>query len=134
MHKTRSVVYFLMAIANIFISIPLIRRCSEVGAAAGTTISLLVANICFMNWYYHNKIHLDIIYFWKNILSMCKGLIFPVVVGVCILMFVNTNGMIRFFLFVGIYTMIYAISMWFFGMNKAERSQFKGISKRFGRR
>lgn len=134
MHKARSVVYFFMAIANIFISIPLIRIYGEVGAAAGTTISLLTANICFMNWYYHNRIHLDILYFWKNILSMCKGLILPVAVGVCIKMFFNTNGMIRFFLLATAYTIIYAVSMWFFGMNEAEKKQIKGIVSRLRRK
>lgn len=134
MHKVRSIMYSVMSIINIFISILLIREYGEIGAAAGTTISLLVGNTYFMNWYYHNRIHLDVRYFWKNILSMCKGLILPIAAGVCILMFVNTNGMIRFLLFVVIYTAIYAVSMWFFGMNAEEKKQICGISKKFRRK
>lgn len=134
MHKTRSVAYFFMAIANIFISIPLIRVSGEIGAAAGTTISLFIANICFMNWYYHNRIHIDIIYFWKNILSMCKGMILPVAAGVCILMFVNTNGLARFCVFVIIYTLIYALSMWFWGINTEEKKQIMEFGGKFRRK
>ena len=45
MHKARAIVYLFIAIANIFISIPLIRMCGPTGAALGTTISLVAGNI-----------------------------------------------------------------------------------------
>jgi O-antigen/teichoic acid export membrane protein len=134
-HKVRSVVYFFMAIANIFISIPLIRSKGEIGAALGTTISLLCANILFMNWYYHKKIGLNMIYFWKNIGSMVKGIIIPAILGTYILLYVNTNGILRFSVFVGIYSIIYIISMWLLGLNEEEKqmvsSTFKRMKKLF---
>ena len=130
-HKTRSVVYFFMAIANVFISIPLIGRFAEIGAAAGTTISLVVANICFMNWYYQKRIGLDLSYFWNNILSMCKGLIAPVILGTFILLYVNTNGLSRFILWAAAYTVVYAISMWLFGMNDDEKRIVRSVYSRF---
>lgn len=134
MHRMRSIVYFIMSIANVFISIPLIKYAGEIGAAAGTTISLLLANILFMNWYYHKRIHLDMVYFWKNIFSLCKGLVIPVIIGTIILLFADTNGIIKFSLFAALYTTIYAISMWRFGMNQEEKEQalttFRGIRRR----
>lgn len=130
-HKARSIVYFFMAIANIFISIPLISLSDEAGAAMGTTVSLIVANIFFMNWYYHHKINIDILYFWKNILSVCKGLIIPIIVGMAVLFFANTNGWIKFLLWTVVYSIIYIVSMWLFGMNCEEKSQIKKILKKF---
>ena len=69
MHKARSVIYMMIAIANVFISIPLIKIMGPAGAAFGTAISLTVGNIFFMNWYYQKRIGLDMIYFWKQIFS-----------------------------------------------------------------
>ena len=131
MHRARSIVYFFMAIANIFISIYFIKVTGEVGAAIGTAISMLAANIFFMNWYYHKKIHLDMKYFWKNILSMCKGLVIPGVAGVFILLYLNTNDLFRFLLYMVMYSIIYAFSMWFLGINTEEKEQVKSILRKF---
>ena len=53
MHKARSAVYLFIAIANVFVSIPLIKLMGPAGAALGTAISLFAGNIIFMNWHYH---------------------------------------------------------------------------------
>ena len=100
----------------------------------GTTISLVVANICFMNWYYHNRINMDMIYFWKNIAGMCRGLLIPIIAGAAILAFINTDGIVRFAVFVCIYTVIFAVSMWFFGINEDEKLQVKSIVNRIRKR
>ena len=65
MHKARAVVYLAIAIANVFISIPLIKIMGPAGAALGTAISLIAGNIIFMNWYYHARIGMNMFYFWK---------------------------------------------------------------------
>jgi O-antigen/teichoic acid export membrane protein len=69
-HKARSVVYACLAIGNVGVSIGLVPYWGVVGAAAGTTISLILGNILFMNWYYHKKLGLDMITFWKDILAL----------------------------------------------------------------
>ena len=45
MHKFRSIILFLIAIANIGISIPLAKLYGGIGSAIGTSISLLIGNI-----------------------------------------------------------------------------------------
>lgn len=70
MHIFRSIIYFLIAIGNVFISIPLVQLFGEMGAALGTAISLIIGNIIVMNWYYQVKIKLDMLYFWKQILML----------------------------------------------------------------
>jgi len=122
-HKMRSVVYFFMAIANILISIPLIKYWGEVGAALGTTFSLLIANIMFMNWYYQKKINLDMFYFWKRICALSKGLIVPLIVGTGISNLFNTDTIFNFCFAVVVYTIVYVISMWLFGMIDEEKKQ-----------
>lgn len=55
MHKSRSLVYLVIAVCNVLLSIPLIYRYGAVGAAIGTAFALVMGNIIFINWYYHRR-------------------------------------------------------------------------------
>ncbi len=121
MHKARSVVYFCIAIANIGISIPLIRLFGPAGAASGTAIALTVGNIFFMNWYYHSRIGLDMFCFWKSIAGFIPALIVPVVVGVVMSLFVSMDSLMILFGCIVFYSFVYVVSVWFLGMNDYEK-------------
>lgn len=131
MHKMRSVVYFWIAIGNVFLSIPLIRLWGPSGAAIGTAISLTAGNIIFMNWYYDQKIGLEIGYFWKNIFAFVPALIIPCAVGIVINITVKFNRFYILALFIIIYTVIYSVSMWVLGMNESEKEIVYSLKKRF---
>lgn len=120
-HKFRSVVYLIMAIANIGISIPLAVKYGPIGSAVGTAISLLVANGLIMNIYYYKQIGIDVIAFWNSILGMAKGLIIPSILGVLIMFCVSIKDIFSFILWVCIYTVVYSVSFWFLGMNEEEK-------------
>lgn len=120
-HKARSIVYFFIAIANIFVSIPLIKWFGPSGAALGTTLSLAVGNIGFMNWYYHHRLGINVFYFWKNILSFVPGLVLPIIFGILNLIFINYDSIIKLGFGVILYTVIYCLSMYKFGMNVEEQ-------------
>ena len=126
MHKARSVVYFFMAVGNVLISVPLINTLGAIGAAVGTCLSLVCGNIIFMNWYYHKRIGLNIIYFWKEIAKFLPALIVPVIVGVCIMHFANVEGLFKIIIFAGIYALVYCASMYFVGFNKEEKALVTG--------
>lgn len=121
MHKTRSVVYFFIAIANVGISIPLIRLYGPGGAALGTAISLTLGNILFMNWYYHNRIGLDMLYFWKHIAGFIPAFIVPTVIGVVMNLFLSMDSLPVLFICIVSYALIYCISMWRVGLNDYEK-------------
>lgn len=125
MHQFRSVVYFFMAIINLVLSIILCQKYGATGSAIGTAISLIIANGLIMNIYYHKKINIDIIYFWKSILQQARGLIIPIISGFLIVKFVNLNSIIILFSSILIYSLIYCISEWFIGMNKYEKDLIK---------
>jgi hypothetical protein len=74
-----------------------------------------------MNWYYHNRIGLDMLFFWKEISKFIPALILPALVGVCILQFANVEGVIKIIIFAGIYTLVYCASMYFLGFNEYEK-------------
>ncbi|MDD6594883.1 MAG: oligosaccharide flippase family protein [Sharpea porci] len=130
MHKARSVIYMIIAIANVFISIPLIKIMGPAGAALGTAISLIVGNIFFMNWYYQKRIGLDVIYFWKQIFSFIPALIAPCIVGILLMKYVNITGVVKLGLYAVVYAIVYELSMYFLGMNDDEKALVVGPIKK----
>lgn len=124
MHKFRSVIYFIIAIGNICMSIPLCKQYGEVGCAIGTAISLVIGNGILMNWYYYTKVEIDIIYFWKNICRLATGLIVPIIIGIGI-RYVGINSIMMFLVMGIVFTIIFFISMYYLGMNEYERQLFK---------
>lgn len=129
-HKARAVVYFCIAIANIFMSIPLIRYCGSIGAAIGTAIALIVGNILFMNWYYYKHIGLEIPAFWKSILSFFPAFIIPTITGVAIMKYVHVNNFMQLILWALLYGGVFCISMWLFGMNNYEKGMIRSIKNK----
>ncbi|NLZ52237.1 MAG: oligosaccharide flippase family protein, partial [Thermoanaerobacteraceae bacterium] len=121
MHRFRSWLYFFIAIGNLLISIPLARVYGGVGAAAGTALSLLIGNGLIMNWYYHNKVGLDMRYFWKEISKFAKAFLLPIAVGIVMYLSIDLNRITAFLICGVIYVTVFFVSMWFFGMNQYEK-------------
>ena len=122
MHQFRSWVYLFIAIGNIVISIPLTKAYGGVGAALGTAIALIIGNGILMNWYYHKRVGLNMKFFWGQIIRFVPALLLPIIVGIVIVRFVNLYNIVSFLISGLSYTLVYCISMWFFGMNQYERN------------
>lgn len=122
MHKFRSILYLIIAVANIMISIPLCKIYGEVGCAIGTAISLFIGNGIIMNIYYHKKIKLNIIYFWRKISDLIPAIVVPIVFGIFFMIKVDLNSIKNILLFGCIYVLVFCTSMWFIGMNKYEKN------------
>ena len=70
------------------------------------------------------------VYFWKQIACFIPALIVPSVLGLFIMKAVNIDGLLQLGLFVVVYSIVYCLSMYFFGMNEEEKQLVKGIIKR----
>lgn len=126
MHKFRSIIYFFIAIGNMFISIPLSKYYGEIGAAFGTMITMVIGNIILMNWYYHVKIKLNMKYFWKNIFTLIPAVIYSIVIAFLCAKILIINSLFKFIITGLIYVVSYTIFMYFFGMNSYEKNIVKG--------
>ena len=129
-HRYRSIIYGIMAIANLIISIILCKIYGAVGSAIGTTIAVTIANGLIMNIFYHKRCYIDMVVFWKNILSVSKALIIPLIVGATIITVVDLNNKLSFLISAIIYAIIFCVSMWLWGMNDYERSVISEPFKR----
>ncbi len=121
MHQYRAIIYISMSVANVLISIPLAKLYGATGAAIGTAFSLIIGNGLIMNIFYHKKIGLDMIFFWKEILKFIPSLIAPIILGFFIMKYITFTNIVFFILTIIIYTLVYCISIYTFGMNKAEK-------------
>lgn len=134
MHQFRSKVYFVMALFNVAISIPLGMRYGGLGCAMGTAISMLLCNGLVMNWYYHTHIGLDMVYFWRRILSIVPALVPPVLLGLLALRLHSFTGYGGVLLFALPYCAVYAASVYLLAMNEDEKQMVRGIARRVARR
>lgn len=133
MHKTRSVVYLFIAILNVLLSIPLVKMYGAMGAAVGTAVSLVLGNIVFMNWYYQYRIGLDMLDFWKSIISLIPAMSIPLAFGICIRVFVHPVGIVQITAVGAIYYVVFCFFIFKFGMNLYERGIVLGVCFRIKR-
>lgn len=121
LHKFRSVLYAVIAIANIGISIPLAKAFGGIGTAIGTAISLIIGNGIIINIYYYKKAKINVIKFWKQIIKMSIPIAPLVIITYVVLKYVTLNSWITLGIAVIIYVCIYAIIEYFIVMNKYEK-------------
>lgn len=122
MHKFRSVLLALIAVANIFISIPLAKVYGGIGSAIGTSLSLIIGNIIILNIYYHKKVGINVIEFWKSIIKMTIPMIVPII-AIVVLMHIGTlHGYVNLIVFGGIYTILYCLTCYFLVMDDYEKN------------
>lgn len=133
-HQFRSIVYLIMAIINVGISIWFCYLWGAIGCAIGTAISLVVANIFIMNIYYHTRLQINVIKFWKSIVSILPSLVVPIAYGVLSMIYVQYTSLWQYGLFVIAYSIIYIVFILLLGLNKEEKYFFKSILNRFFRR
>lgn len=129
MHKFRSWMYFILAICNLIISVPLSIRYGAIGAAFGTSITSLLGNGLFMNIYNHFKVGLNMKYFWKQIMKFIPSLILPYLFGIIVNLNIDLYNIANLLVFGVFYVLIYVISMWKFGMNDYEKKLIKNPLK-----
>lgn len=136
-HRVRSIVFTILALLNVVLSVFLIQRWGCVGAAVGTAASLILGNGLFMNWYYHAKLDLNMVVFWKEIVRMLPGLLIACLFGLIYVFFVQIHSWLALLLSAVLYTVVYAALMWLLGMNDYEKNlvlkvlgKLPGVKKR----
>jgi len=122
MHQFSSWLYFFVAVGNLILSVPLAKVYGGIGAATGTAISLIVGNILIMNLYYHNRVGLNMKYFWREIFKLIKALFPPIFVGILMYIFIDLYNILKFLTYGLIYVVVYILSIWFLGMNNYEKN------------
>lgn len=133
-HQFRAILYFFMALFNLGFTLYLCPRYGIIGSAAATAFVTLLGNGLIINIFYHKKLGLDMIYYWKNILRFAPAFILPALAGMGMNLLTDTTNMGIFVVKGIVYVAVYVISMWFFGMNEYEKGLFGGVLRKLLRR
>ena len=126
MHKARSVVYFLIALANVALTIPFAKWWGGIGAALATMATTFFGYVVFMNYYYGKHIGLDIPGFWKSIASILPGYLLPVAVGFWINRCWILDSYADILGAAAVISIAFAASVWKFSMNDYEKNMVRG--------
>lgn len=121
LYKYRTMIFLGIAILNICMSVPLAMMYQGIGAAIGTAISLILGQGIILNIYYHKKVGINMIKFWKNILFMSVPVLITFALGFVLNRLIINNSYMWLFLKIVIYTIIYSMSMWCIAMNDYEK-------------
>ena len=123
----RSIVLIMISMANISISIPLAKIYGGIGVAIGTGVSYVVGNGIIMNIYYHRRIGINILKFWKNIFLMSVPVVLSILLGYGINYFVPQNNLLFLMFKIGLFSIIYFILMWLLAFNDYEKGLVRPI-------
>lgn len=121
-HKARSACYLVCALLNLVITYALAPFIGYWAAAVGFAAYIIAATWLFMNWYYQARIGLDMLFFWKSVLPVLASC--AVSTAACCLgaLFVPVSGLAMFLVWGAVYSAVYALLIWRFGVNDAERA------------
>ena len=135
-HKFRSIVYLVIAVANVISTCLVVPYLGGIGAALCSCVSYLIGQGLIMNIYYYRVIGIDIPLFWKNIFKIA---VFPagmMIAGLLIKHWISFDNWIVFFAGVAVYSIIYCFGMYFLNMNDYEkdviRKPLKKIVEKLG--
>ncbi len=119
--RFRSVVYVAIAVVSLCLSALLARQWGAMGCAVATSGALIVGNGLIINIYYHRKVQIDIIGFWREIgrMSIIPALI--TIGGLLAMRGVVIDSIPTFVVAGVIYSAIYIPLFWRFSMNSYER-------------
>ncbi len=113
-------------LVNILLTFLLVPRLGMLGAAIGTAFSLVFGYGLALNLYYHFKIHVNMkTYYKKTYRGILPAALLACLLGVPISLFFPLGGWVGFCLKAGLYTVLYALSVYFIGLNREEKKFFR---------
>lgn len=110
-HRFRAILYAVCAGLNVLTSVPAGMKYGPLGCAVCTGATTLLTAGIVINWYYANKIHLDIVGFWKSICLLLLRLAPICFVGVILNLLITTQSWLWVFVKIGIYTLCCGLYM-----------------------
>lgn len=113
-HFFRSIVLTIFSFLNLAITVVCVKQVGIKGATIGYIFSLIVGYGGVMNWYYHKKMNLNMMLFWKKMLPAIIPSILAVFISKQLLTIFSINN-IPTFLFMGIvYCSVYGYGVFLF--------------------
>ncbi|MBQ6570234.1 MAG: oligosaccharide flippase family protein [Clostridia bacterium] len=124
MHRFRAVMYLGIAVCNALLTIPFTKYFGVIGATIATVLALILGQIIIMNWYYKNRVGINI---WRFFKETCHGILPIALVTIAfgfLTFFIQSHSIFNLVLRALIILIIYCVLQWFLGMNDFEHGLF----------
>lgn len=127
----KTIILFFSTVCNAIITVLLVPKFSAYGALAGTVFSLICGYGLALNIYYHKKIGINMFtYYKKTYKGILPAVLISFLFGILIRKFITASSWIMFGAEAIIYCAIYAVIMYFIGIDKEEKIYILKIIKR----
>src|SRR5699024_5389076 len=103
------------------ISIPIAKTYGAIGVAYVTAGTLVLGNFIIMNIYYHKRIGINIIRFWKSVSVITTVVLFSISIGFLMNYLFPYDTLIFFIPKILSYTFIHVIIIYFIAFNDYEK-------------
>lgn len=121
-HKEQAILKFTVVMANILLTIVLIRWNPLIGATIGTFCSLMLGDVLVMNIVFKRHIGISLISYYKGLFhGILPVFVLSVLSGALFLQF-NLQNWTGFVVNCSVFCIIYAPCMYLIGMNSSEKS------------
>ena len=121
-YKFRSIIMIVASVFNILISIVLAKQYGAIGAAVGTSISIMLCNIFIINIYYMKSLNINTFRFWLGITFMTIKNMVPFGLALIVKHYVPVDSWQIFVLLAAAYTLVYVIFEYIIVMNRDEKA------------
>lgn len=130
-HRLQSVIKLCIVVANVALTIILIRWKPLIGATIGTFISLMLGDVVCMNFVFKKEIGISLLGYYAGlfkgivpclIISTISGLLFSLV---------GLSGIVSIVLNILVMMLVYCCTMWIFGFDKSEKDMLRSIVCKF---
>ncbi len=132
MHRYKAFINLGTVIANGIISVPLSLMFGPVGAAIGTLIANVIGQF-ILNRYFHEKVGLNMNYFWHHMVRITRGFLLPLLCVLMIHYVVRPDSLISMVLAGALIVLVYGVSVLRYSMTAREqRVVYRFLKKVFG--
>ena len=117
------------AVLNAVVTIFSVKYWSYIGAAVGTSLSVIIGNLIIMNVYFSRKLKLPMLEIYVKIFSR---------IWLCLALAGGTLAVVSRFLYgsvvallanIAIFCVVYSISLWYWGLDSAEKREIPVLNR-----
>jgi O-antigen/teichoic acid export membrane protein len=126
LNRTRALINLGTAVANVIVSVFLVRRYGLLGPAIGTSVTLILGHGIILNLYYHYWVGLNMpLFFRETCRRILPAILVSLVVGVLLVFLPVGAGWFSLAVRGALHGAVYAALLWWYAMNANEHEFFK---------
>ncbi len=126
----RTLIDFTSGVLTILVTLMFINKFGYWAAAIGTASGMLICNVVIMGIYYYKSMGINILQIYKKIFSKIWICISVSAVGSFLISLLIAEQFTKFIVSGITFVLIYAVTLWLFGLNKEEKGTIFSIVRR----